>query len=144
MGEHVLGEGRERELNDGFAILGEPRGRLGRAADERGQTQVRATGEAVFAISAPGIQATDDVIAHGHLRYVWADGLDDSGRLVAEHAGCRHRDGALYYVQIAVTDAGGCGPGQHFVGTGLVDLDFFDLERRVERAHDGGFHDFLH
>jgi hypothetical protein len=43
-------------------------------------------------------------------------------------------------MQIAVADAAGSGPHQHFVFQRLVDLDLFDRQRLMGSVKDSGFH----
>ena len=62
---------------------------------------------------------------------------------MAGHGRQRMGIGAFDEVQVRMAQAAGGSADQHFVRTGLADLQLFDLERLVRGDEDGGFHGIL-
>ncbi len=91
--EHLLGEGRQvEELVHGRAIGPGQARRRSTGRGGLGALSHRSTGrpgEARLAVAAEHRQAGDDVVARADVGDLVADGLDDAGRLVAEHHGHR-------------------------------------------------------
>ena len=104
--EQLLGEARQvEELEHGLVAAPQPR-RAGRVGGEPDLVaEVRPTRQAVTARAAEAADARDHVIAGLHVRDLRADGLDDAGRLVAEHRGHRARVLALHEVEVGVAQA---------------------------------------
>ena len=140
VGQHVLGEGRKRKLDDRLAVLGESGGAVEPRQHLRWHAEVGTSRQAVVAAPAPCVETADHVIAGLEVGHVLADCLDDARRFVAEDAGHHHRHVAGDDVEIAVADARRGGPGQDLVGARLVDVDVLDRERGVQFTEDGGFH----
>ena len=80
------------------------------------------------------------MVARLHVADLIADGLDDAGRLVPEHAGGGVDVLALGEVEVAVAHAGGGGAHQHLVRARFVDGDVLDFELAGDGAEYGGFH----
>ncbi len=129
MDQHLLRIGSEFEvLLEFFAPLRQS-GRLIRVAPQSDpRAEGGASGEAVLTVTAEHRETADDVIAGNHVRHVGPHLFHHSRRLVPEHGGQRTEEVTRLGVQVAVTDARGCGADQHLAGPGLVDLDVLDLE----------------
>src|SRR5258708_19342817 len=102
-----------------------PPGRRGAGrGDVPAGAQIRVAAEALRATAAEAGEAGDDMVARPQRRYIWADGFDDTGALVAEHDRPVERETAdpVDDVQVAVADAGRDGAHQHLAAHGLVDI----------------------
>ena len=117
--------------------------RRGGASGARGRSSTAEVGtaaQAELASPAEDRKARDHTVARFHVAHLIAHLLDDAGGFVSEYGRERHRNRAVDHVQVAVADAAGLGAQEHFVGSRLADLDVFDLERLLGRAHDGCLH----
>src|SRR5215472_16678906 len=97
--------------------------------------------QALRAVATKPGEARDDVIARPYGRYLCADGLDDTGTLMAEHHRPVERETPepVDDMQVAVAHAGGDSTHQHLAAPWLVDIDRFDRQWLVYLAKYGSF-----
>jgi hypothetical protein len=104
---HLLAErGQVERLVHVPALPCHATGDAGRHLDLDVLAQIRVAGDALRAGTAEHREAGDHVIAGLDVSHAFADRLDDTGRLMAEHARCRMRVEPLDEMQIAVAQAG--------------------------------------
>ena len=103
--------------------------------------EVLASADAVAAVAARHDEGADDAVAHVDVGHAGADGVDDAGDLVAEHAGGGERDLALEDVEVGVADAAGCDLHAHFVVVGFRHDQFLDGHGLVGLGEDRSAHD---
>jgi hypothetical protein len=89
-------------------------------------------------VPACGRPRDDDVIAGLHVVHLFADGLDHTSALVAEHArrACRKDAGGLRQIRVAHPGRGDAHP--HLVWGDRGELDVVEFERPPDLAQDRG------
>jgi hypothetical protein len=139
----VVGEARlaEEVTAERDAATGDRRRPVGSfAADEvRRQPGVAVGGVAVAAVRAAAARgvAQQHLVTRGDLGDRGADRLDDSGALVAEHAGQREGQVTARDAEVGVADAGGGDPDAHLVRAQVVQRHLGEHEPGTGGLDDG-------
>ena len=118
----------------------QPRRAIGIGRQPDSVTQVGPTREAVTAGAAEAADARDHVITGLDVRNLRTDGLDDTGRLVAEHRRYRRRILALHEVEVGVAQSRGRRLHQHLVRADRADLHVVDDELTGDVFENSSLH----